>query len=181
MKRLQDDKNTPWKKRFVPDERWVLPARRPSAEPAKEREPRDDEDPGKRRGRVVVQAGLGLCVSFVLAACGSRSSAPAHVGPPLGDTHVSQAPSDPTVPPPDAAYYDQPSPGMPISAPGTVPIQPTERQPQVPAQAPTSDQQQPGAFSPPPPSENQPGASQPQIPQPAPPSTTPLPQDQPRQ
>ena len=51
--------------------------------------------------------------------------------------------------------------------------------PRVFAQAPTSDQQQPGAFSPPPPSENQPDATQPQIPQPAPPSTTPQPQDQP--
>jgi hypothetical protein len=131
---------------------------------------------------VIVQAGFGLCVSIVLAACGSRDNRPTHVGAELGTTHVSQAPSDPTVPPPDASISEEPSPGYRINAPvGTGPIQPSGGQPQVPAQAPTSDQQQPGVFSPPPPSENQPGASQPQIPQPAPPSTTPLPQDQPRQ
>lgn len=178
---MSEDQKKPSKRTFVPAETWVLPARRPTTKPA-----RDEEDvakkgePDKTRTRVVLQAGCGLCVSFVLAACGSRDNRPTHVGPPLGDTHVSQGPSDPTVPPPDAADYDQPSRGLPISAPiGNAPIQPSERQPQVPAQAPTSDQQQPGVFSPPPPSENQPDASQPQIPQPAPPSTTPLPQDQP--
>jgi hypothetical protein len=128
----------------------------------------------------VMHAGFGLCASIVIPACGSHDNRPAHVGPPLGDTHVSMGPSDPTVPPPDAPDWEQPSPGLPIQAPiGNAPIQPSSRQPQAPAQAPTSDQQQPGAFSPPPPSENQPDATQPQIPQPAPPSTTPQPQDQP--
>lgn len=176
----------PWTETFVPHERWVLPAKRshaddeePDADDAAKRRPVQDTaragsaDSAEGRGRVIVQAGLGLCVSFVIAACGSaRDNRPAHVGPPLGDTHISQAPSDPTVPPPDAADYEQPSPGLPISAPGTGPVpSSTAPQPQAP-----SDQAQPGAFSPPPPSENQPGAAQPQIPQPTPPSTTPLPQ-----
>ena len=154
----------------------------PVAAPASHADPDRAVIDHPSRGRTIVQAGFGLCVSIVMAACGGRDHRPSHVGPPLGDTHVSQAPTDPTVPPPDAADYEQPSPGYSIQAPiGNAPIQPSNRQPQTPTQAPTSDQQQPGVFSPPPPSENQPGASQSQIPQPAPPSTTPLPQDRPQQ
>ena len=177
----------PWTETFVPHERWVLPAKRshaddeePDADDAAKRRPAQDTtagsaDTAKGRGRVIVQAGLGLCVSFVIAACGSArdNNRSAHVGPPLGDTHISQAPSDPTVPPPDAADDEQPSPGLPISAPGTGPLPSSTAPGLEPAPA---DQAQPGAFSPPPPSENQPGAAQPQIPEPTPPSTTPLPQ-----
>jgi hypothetical protein len=173
-------------KKFQPTEVWVLPARRTrdavTSEPiATAITPVSSnaraEGPDIGRGRVVLQTGFGLCVSIVLAACGSRDNRPTHVGPPLGSTHVSQGPSDPTVPPPDAPDYEQPSPGLPISTPvGPAPTTQPAPADQQPAQAPTSDQQQPGVFSPPPPSENQPDASQPQIPQPAPPSTTPLPQ-----
>lgn len=152
----------PWTETFVPHERWVLPAKRshahgedPDADDAAKRRPVQDTTAGSNdiaegRRRVIVQAGLGLCVSFVIAACGSaRDNRPAHVGPPLGTTHISQAPSDPTVPPPDAADYEQPSPGLPISAPGTGPVpSSTAPEPQQPAQ----------------------------IPEPTPPSTTPLPQ-----
>ena len=82
-----------------------------------------------------------------LAAC-SRDARPAHVGAHLGDTHVSEAPSDPTVPPPDAATAAEPTPGYEITGPiGSQPVQP----PATPT-APSSNppEQQPGVFAPPP-------------------------------
>lgn len=175
---MKSPDDRPWSQRFVPAERWILPAQRPAtaapapAEPpgvhASVAAPENTQEP--RRTRVV--AGFGLCVSFVLAACGSHDRRPAHVGPSLGDTHVSRAPTDPTVPPPDAPDWEQPSPGLPIQgATGTAPVPPGQ-----PAEAPAPAPAQPGVFSPPPPPENPPDAAQPQIPQPSSPSTTPLPQ-----
>jgi hypothetical protein len=175
-----DEDKRPWKKRFVPAERWVLPAKRPSSRDAEQSDAKDDTAkqralanerivlPVERptlagRGRIVLQTGLGLCVSFVLAACGARDNRPQHVGPPLGDTHVSQAPSDPTVPPPDAADYETPSPGYEITPPqGPAPNVPAPSS-QEPAPQPAPE---PGVFSPPPPPTGPADVPQPEIPKP---------------
>lgn len=189
----KDNEKKPTKRTFVPDEIWVLPARRRPSEP--DDQP-DAEDAVKRaasvetfpdrgfveqppevvarvaqvaqidapgRGRVVLQTGLGLCASIVLAACGARDNRPQHVGPPLGDTHISQGPSDPTVPPPDAGDYETPSPAYEITPPqGPPPNQPSPSS-QEPAPQPAP---QPGVFSPPPPPSGPPDVSQPEIPKP---------------
>jgi hypothetical protein len=167
---MTDEDKRPWKKRFVPAERWVLPAKRGvSDDDRDDREPKERDEGTQRadaappaRSRVIVQAGFGLCVSFVLAACGARDNRPQHVGPPLGDTHVSQGPSDPTVPPPDAADYETPSPGYEITPPrGPSPSEPSPSAEPAPQPAP-----QPGVFSPPPPPSGPPDVSQPEIPKP---------------
>ena len=153
---VEDEAATPWSKRFVPTERWVLPAKRRTVGRAES--VRHDD-----RRRVIVQAGFGLCVSFVLAACGARDQRPQHVGPPLGDTHVSRAPVDPTVPPPDAPDYEEPSPGYEISRPlGPPPNQPLPSS-QEPAPQP---EPQPGVFSPPPAPEGQSPSGPADVPQP---------------
>ncbi len=175
-----DDDKKPAKRTFVPAETWVLPARRradapadhPDVDDAAKKRPAStasclDEErvahPAPAQRHVVLQAGFGLCVSFVLAACGSRDNRQ-HVGPPLGDTHVSQAPSDPTVPPPDAAVDETPSPGYEITPPrGPSPNQPAPSSSQEPGPQP---EPQPGVFSPPPPPTGPADVPQPEIPKP---------------
>jgi hypothetical protein len=96
---------------------------------------------------------LLLVVAVFGVAC-AREAAPAHVGPPLGDTHLSMGPQDPSVPNPDAG------PPSVVGGEVTMPTGPAPTTPaptnqsNVPAPAPEA---QPGVFSPPPAPEGTPG------------------------
>lgn len=97
---------------------------------------------------------LLLVVTILGVACAREAAPPAHVGPPLGDTHVSMGPQDPSVPNPDAG--PPAVVGGEIALPhGPAPAAPApSNQSNVPAPAPAA---QPGAFSPPPAPEGTPG------------------------